>query len=37
MAEGTETSADGGVLSRIRGPRDFFGGLALIAIALFAL
>ncbi|MCW5689970.1 MAG: tripartite tricarboxylate transporter TctB family protein [Pseudolabrys sp.] len=39
MAEDTKDSPGGGGVFplRIRGPRDFFGGLALIALALFAL
>ena len=39
MAEDTKNSPGGGGVFplRIRGPRDFFGGLALIALALFAL
>lgn len=39
MAEETKTSRTGGGVFplKIRGPRDFFGGLALIALALFAL
>jgi putative tricarboxylic transport membrane protein len=39
MAEEAKNSPrDGGVFPlRIRGPRDFFGGLALVALALFAL
>lgn len=39
MAEETKTSRTGGGVFplKIRGPRDFFGGLALIVLALFAL
>lgn len=37
MAEETNTSAaGGGIVSKIRGPRDFFGGLALVVVALLA-
>ncbi|MDO9411140.1 MAG: tripartite tricarboxylate transporter TctB family protein [Pseudolabrys sp.] len=37
MAEGAKSSATGGgILAKIRGPRDFFGGLALIIVALLA-
>jgi putative tricarboxylic transport membrane protein len=39
MAEETKTSRSGGSVFplKIKGPRDFFGGLVLIALALFAL
>ena len=38
MAEGAKSSATGGgLLTKIRGPRDFFGGLALILVAALAL
>jgi putative tricarboxylic transport membrane protein len=37
MAEGTKSSRDGGFHVKIRGPRDFFGGLALIVVAAIAL
>ena len=37
MAEGTKSSTGGGFLLKIRGPREFFGGLALIAVAAIAL
>lgn len=37
MAEGTKSSTGGGFLLKIRGPRDFFGGLALIIVAAIAL
>ncbi len=39
MAEETKTSRAGGSIFplKIKGPRDFFGGLVLIAVALFAL
>jgi putative tricarboxylic transport membrane protein len=36
MTEGEKSSATG-VLSKIRGPRDFFGGVALILVAALAL
>ena len=37
MAGGTKSSPGGGFLLKIRGPRDFFGGLALIVVAAIAL
>ena len=38
MAEGAKSSATGGgLLAKIRGPRDFFGGVALILVAALAL
>ncbi len=37
MAGGTKSSTGGGFLLKIRGPRDFFGGLALIVVAAIAL
>ncbi|MDO8875387.1 MAG: tripartite tricarboxylate transporter TctB family protein [Pseudolabrys sp.] len=38
MAEGAKTSPTGGIFrEKIRGPRDFFGGLALIVIAALAI
>lgn len=37
MAEGTGSSRDGGFHVKIRGPQDFFGGLALIVVAAIAL
>lgn len=37
MAEGAKSSTGGGFQLKIRGPRDFFGGLALIAVAAIAL
>ena len=34
MSEGAKTSANGGGFRfKVRGPRDFYGGLALIALA----
>ena len=37
MAGGTKSSTGGGFLLKIRGPRDFFGGLALFVVAAIAL
>ena len=37
MDGGTKSSTGGGFLLKIRGPRDFFGGLALIVVAAIAL
>ena len=38
MSEGAKTSASGGGFRfRVRGPRDFYGGLALIALAILAI
>lgn len=37
MAEGTKTSTGGRFHIKIRGPRDFFGGLALVIVAAIAL
>jgi putative tricarboxylic transport membrane protein len=37
MAEGTKSSTGGGFHIKIRGPRDFFGGLALVVVAAIAL
>ena len=37
MAGGTKSSTGGGFLLKIRGPRDFFGGLALIVVAAIAI
>lgn len=38
MAEGAKTSPTGGAFrGRIRGPRDFFGGLALVLVAALAI
>src|SRR5665647_130842 len=37
MAEGTKTSTGGRFHIKIRGPRDFFGGLALVVVAAIAL
>jgi putative tricarboxylic transport membrane protein len=37
MAEGGKSSTGGGIHQKIRGPRDFFGGLALIVVAAIAL
>ena len=37
MAEGTKASTEGRFSIKIRGPRDFFGGLALIIVAAVAL
>ncbi len=38
MAGATKSSATGGgILAKIRGPRDFFGGVALIIVAVLAL
>jgi putative tricarboxylic transport membrane protein len=38
MAEGTKTSDHkGGLRFKVRGPRDFYGGLALIALAIVAI
>jgi len=37
MAEGTKASTGASIQSRIRGPRDFFGGVALIVVAVLAL
>src|SRR5665647_755129 len=37
MAEGTKTSTGGRFHVKIRGPRDFFGGLALVVVAAIAL
>jgi len=38
MAEGTKTSDHKGALRfKVRGPRDFYGGLALIALAIVAI
>jgi putative tricarboxylic transport membrane protein len=37
MAEGVKSSpTGGGILAKIRGPRDFFGGLALVVVAALA-
>jgi putative tricarboxylic transport membrane protein len=37
MAEGAKPSPTGdGIFSKIRGPRDFFGGVALVVVALLA-
>src|SRR4029078_10773874 len=38
MSEGAKTSANGGGFRfKVRGPRDFYGGLALIALAILAI
>jgi putative tricarboxylic transport membrane protein len=37
MAEGTKSSTGGRFHIKIRGPRDFFGGLALVVVAAIAL
>jgi len=38
MAEGTKSSPKGGGFQfKVRGPQDFYGGLALIALAIFAI
>src|SRR6476620_382656 len=38
MSEGAKTSANGGGFRfKVRGPRDFYGGLALIALAIVAI
>jgi putative tricarboxylic transport membrane protein len=38
MSEGAKTSAKGGGFRfKVRGPRDFYGGLALIALAILAI
>ncbi|MBI2713544.1 MAG: tripartite tricarboxylate transporter TctB family protein [Rhizobiales bacterium] len=38
MAEGTKSSPEGGRFQfKVRGPQDFYGGLALIALAIFAI
>ena len=38
MSEGAKTSANrGGFRFKVRGPRDFYGGLALIALAIIAI
>lgn len=38
MTEGTKSSPKGGGFQfKVRGPRDFYGGLALIALAIFAI
>ncbi|MDI1346243.1 MAG: tripartite tricarboxylate transporter TctB family protein [Pseudolabrys sp.] len=37
MAEGTKSSTGGRFHMKIRGPRDFFGGLALVVVAAIAL
>lgn len=37
MAEGTKSSTGGRFQLKIRGPRDFFGGLALVVVAAIAL
>jgi len=38
MSEGAKTSASGGGFRfKVRGPRDFYGGLALIALAILAI
>jgi putative tricarboxylic transport membrane protein len=38
MSEGAKTSANGGGFRfKVRGPRDFYGGLALIALAIIAI
>ena len=38
MTEGTKSSPKGGGFQfRVRGPQDFYGGLALIALAIFAI
>lgn len=37
MAEGTKSSPKGGFQFKVRGPRDFYGGLALIALAIIAI
>lgn len=38
MSEGVKTSANGGGFRfKVRGPRDFYGGLALIALAIVAI
>ena len=37
MAEGAKSSPKGGFQFKVRGPRDFYGGLALIALAIIAI
>ena len=38
MSEGAKTSANGGGFRfKVRGPRDFYGGLALIGLAILAI
>ena len=37
MAEGAKSSTGGGFQLKIRGPREFFGGLALVVVAAIAL
>jgi hypothetical protein len=34
MSEGVRTPPNGGFRFKVRGPRDFYGGLALIALAI---
>jgi putative tricarboxylic transport membrane protein len=37
MSEGVRTPPNGGFRFKVRGPRDFYGGLALIALAILAI
>jgi putative tricarboxylic transport membrane protein len=37
MTEGAKTSPKGGFQFKVKGPRDFYGGLALIALAIIAI